>query len=186
MPTFAKAASIVVASTLLVAGSLVPRQASAQTAPATERCSGTLCDLYYGNAGASAGSQGAPPSATQQGTPVTVPSGNIFSGFFSGGAGTPATPPGAPAPNGQPTATPFVRVVGGRPANERCSGTLCDAYYAGAGAAPPQQQPPAGQQASAAPVAEPDVAPNPVRKHVAAPQAKPICRNDRDPWQCYR
>ena len=173
---------------LLASGVLASGEASAQSAPAEQPCSGTLCDLYYGGSGSAAKpSTSAPPSATQQGVPVTVPTGNIFSGLFGGG-GTQAAPgtaaPGAP----QQASAPFVRVVGGRPASERCSGTVCDLFYGGADA-PAPAKPVAQQQASATsvvPTAEPAVAPSPARKHVAAPQPKPICHNDRDPWQCYR
>ena len=182
MPTFAKAASTSIIAALLASGVFASGEAAAQSAPAAQPCSGTLCDLYYGGSGSAAQpSTSASPSAAQQGVPVTVPTGNIFSGLFSGN-----TQPGAAAPGAQ-ASTPFVRVVGGKPANERCTGTFCDLYYGGsdAPAKPVAQQ----QQASAtsvAPAAEPAIAPTPARKHVAAPQPKPICRNERDPWQCYR
>ena len=187
MPTFAKAASTTIIAALLASGAFASGEASAQSAPAAQRCSGTLCDLYYGGSGSAAQpSTSATPSATQQGVPVTVPTGNIFSGLFSGNT---QAAPDAAAPNAQPVSTPFVRVVGGKPANERCTGTFCDLYYGGSNAPAPAQPVAQQRQASAtsvAPAAEPALAPAPARKHVAAPQPKPICRNERDPWQCYR
>ena len=188
MLTFAKAASTFVMPALLASGILASGDASAQNAPAAQPCTGTLCDLYYGGSGSAATpATSASPSATQQGVPVTVPTGNIFSGLFSGGT---QAAPGATAPNAQPASTPFVRVVGGRPAGERCTGTFCDLYYGGSDAPAPAPASPVGQQqASASSVVsatDPGVAPGPVREHVAAPQPKPICHNDRDPWQCYR
>ncbi len=182
MPNFAKAASIfLVPLTLAIGGVASDGTASAQTA---QPCSGTLCDLYYGGKGpAPAVSSATSPSATQPGVPLTVPSTNIFSGLFSGGD-TQAAPSGAtPTGASQPASTPFVRVVGGRPANEPCTGTLCDLYHSGD---PSPSQETVERQAGAAPSVETVAARAPARKFVPAPQPEPICRNDRDPWQCYR
>ena len=192
MPSFAKAASILmVPVSLAVLGmasyGMAPGTASAQTAPApaAQPCSGTFCDLYYGGKGStSTTSSPTSLSTTQQGVPVTVPNGNIFSGLFSSSGGTQTAPSSTAASNAQQGSAPFVRVVGGRPANERCTGTLCDLFHSGDDPSP-QQKPAAQQQASAAPAVEPVTA-RPARKYVPTPQAKPICHNDRDPWQCYR
>ncbi len=188
MPSFAKAASILMVPALLAAYGVTVETASAQTAPApaAQPCSGTLCDLYYGGRGStSTTSSPTNLSTTQQGVPVTVPGGNIFSGLFNSSGGTQAAPAGAAATNAQQGSTPFVRVVGGRPANEPCTGTLCDLFHSGDDPSP-QQKPAAQQQASAAPAVEPVTQRGPARKYVPTPQAKPICHNDRDPWQCYR
>ena len=193
-PTFAKlsfarpsrtVAAATLAAGLLAVGTVQPAAAQTAPAPAAQRCSGTLCDLYYGSGASASAKADSSPSASQQGVPTTVPTGNIFSGLFTSSGGTQAAPAGAA--NAQRDASaPFVRVVGGRPANERCTGTLCDIYYSGSDPSPSAAAPPVGRQASAAPVAGAGSVAAPVRKHVAAPQPKPLCHNERDPWQCYR
>ena len=197
MPSSLGYAAIVL---LLAAGALAPSGASAQ-----ERCSGTFCDLYYGNANSTLDQPAAKPAAP---TPLTAPSGGIL-GFFSSGGGAPGTAPGTATP---PATRPVVGVGGGGVAAmargeppERCTGTFCDLFYGGAPAqtpaesataglqgipASPRSQQPAPTTAVAAEpppeAADPDLAPEPTQPRRAA-AARPDCvATAQDPWRCYR
>lgn len=184
MPLSARLAAILSPLALLA---LAPAGAAAQQAAPAERCSGTLCDLYYGgSAPDAAGQKPAPP------TPLSVPTGGVL-GFFSG-----PTPAQAPAPGAQPAKPGFVQVQGGgivgavngKPA-ERCSGTLCDFYYGSSTSSfddPPAEQPTAvvTDPADAAPA---DDAPRSRKRRaeVQVPREKPLCVGTAaDPWRCYR
>lgn len=170
-------------------------------AQSDDRCSGTLCDLYYGNKPKSpqpaANPQQAPAGAQQ----LTVPTGGFLSRFFGGGQ-----QPAQGTAGGQ--AQEQHSLIGGGgiagmvrgDTPDRCTGTLCDLYYGG----PPKEKP--AQAAAQAPAttqaatqahattqaaatgsynAEPLPAPDapdavmraPVRKCVATPA---------DPWKCYK
>ena len=173
----------------------------APIALAQERCSGTLCDAYYGN-------RTPDPAAPAGATPLTVPTGGIL-GFFT--APKTATPAGAPGQATAPAKAPYVQMEGGglvgamrgAPA-ERCSGTICDLFYGG----PPPERP---QQAAtgAAPGIERgidrsidrggdiDRAPRGRNRRASADEGsvsyaprqveKPQCAAPpNDPWRCYR
>lgn len=161
-------------------------------AQSDDRCSGTLCDLYYGNKPKNqqpaANAQQAPAGGQQ----LTVPTGGFLSRFFGGGQ----QPAQQGAAGGQ--AQGQHSLVGGGgiagmvrgDAPDRCTGTLCDLYYGG----PPKEKPAQGAAraqattqaaASGSYNAEPLPAPDapdtvmraPVRKCVATPA---------DPWKCYK
>ena len=162
--------------------------AAQQAAAPAQRCTGTLCDLYYGTS-----ESDAPPPQQAAPTPLTVPKSGILDHFFSGGqAAQPGTPsaPAAAAPGS------LVSVQGGGLAGrlsgapeERCTGTLCDLYYGSTPSEAPVAQ--ASAQAAPGPAVVPETAPRTVRKartaEVAERQEKARCAAaGRDPWQCYR
>lgn len=179
---------------ILLAAELVLVGTAARAQTADDRCSGTICDLYYGNKPKSqqpaANSQPAPAPSGQQ---LTVPSGGFLSRFFGGGG---QQQPAQGAGGGQPQQEHSLVGGGGvagmvrGDAPDRCTGTICDLYYGG----PPKEKPAQGASPSASATraaasgsynAEPLPAPDapdtvmraPVRSCVAPPN---------DPWKCYR
>ncbi len=157
----------------------------------SQRCEGTLCDLYYRNSPPPAEAAPAQPAAP---TPLTVPTGGFLGRVFGTGP-TPAATGATPSP------APFVSVKGGGiladKTDERCDGTLCDIYYHGA--PPPRPSSPSVASApdnepvettaAAAPDAETDAEPRTSRRKVTAGVqfAKPACvAPPGDPWRCYR
>ncbi len=159
--------------------------ACAQQAQPPDRCSGTLCDLYYGGP-APEQPEGAskPPTAP---TPMMVPS---FGRLIGGGQG-------GTAQGGASGAKPLVGVGGDGIASlfrgdpqDRCTGTLCDMYYGGPPPEKPEPQP--GAQApqptveGAAAPAEPDPDDTPGVRYEPR-EEKPHCvAPPQDPWKCYR
>ena len=174
---------------LLATSGTFPSAARAQQAP-DDRCTGTLCDFYYGS---SKPAPAAPSTTASAPTPVTVPGAGYLGNLFSGSPSTPATP-GAAAPAApsrvQVQGGGLVGMATGAPA-ERCSGTLCDLYYGG----PPPERPeqPAEQQAAQAgtdaaeqPVVD-EAPPSPRRRAIPPPAEPQRCAAPaNDPWRCYR
>ena len=202
MPDIAKTKAVCLSLALLAIPAVGPSRASAQdaqSAPAPERCSGTLCDLYYRNSGsAPAVSSPAPPAGA---TVMTVPSmpstGNFFSGLFGGHSSTPAqagNTSGAAASSAQSSASSgFVHLDGGGLLgndHDRCSGgTLCDLL----GVSKPQPEQPTTEQALAQPdaaTAPAEAAPRSTRRRHAVEtteDTKPRCHaSSGDAWGCYR
>ena len=186
------AGSIAILSCSVLALVVASPDASAQQS--TQRCEGTLCDLYYRN---SPPPQEQTPAPIAPPTPLTVPTGGFLGRVFGTGPTKPPAPGAAPAP------APFLNIQGGGiladKTEERCDGTLCDIYYHGApppprAAAPTVASAPADAPqttASAAPDAEPGPDPKAGRrKSYAQPGvqfAKPACvAPPGDPWRCYR
>lgn len=184
MPSSTKRPSTRFNAILLVSAMLAAGGATA--AFAQDRCTGTLCDWYYGSSAPSTEDQSvAKPAAP---TPLMVPT---FKSLFSGGATQQANGQGAAAP-----AMPSrLRIGGGGLAavargetSGRCSGTLCDLYY-GSSAPEPEEEAAAAPTAAAAPAPEAAAEPPPgVRyERVAEHEAKPRCAySAQDPWKCYR
>lgn len=214
MPSSAKPASPTnpAASACGIAARLAPLVlvavlGAARGAAADDRCTGTLCDLYYAARPAQP-SAPAQPASTQDGatqpaapTPVTVPSGGGILNFFRGGA--PDAPAAPAAPGAAPT-KPFMYLTEGTH-YDRCTGTLCDAYYGVTSPSSPAPAPPQAQQASAkapggtaltprqpAPTAEQVALAKAMQQRRAAQeareQANAKCRLAAagDPWHCFR
>ena len=169
---------------MLVALAGVSSGAMAQAAKPDDRCSGTLCDLYYGMGGTA-------PQAPAAGTTA---------------AASPATtvPAAVPVPHVAVQGGGVVGLLSGAP-QERCTGTLCDFFYGGP---PPEKVPAALTPAEApralapgeaprnalAPAEAPETDDAPVRRRsrrdeadAAPPEEKPHCvAPAADPWRCYR
>lgn len=170
--------------------------AGASTAQPDERCSGTLCDFYYGGAPAKEPAPSAKPAAP---TPIMVPQGGLM-GFFRSGTASNTAPSDA---NGTPQSsmTSRVHVGGGGVAGlvrgetpERCSGTICDIYYGGSPPEKPEQPTaaaaPSEATADAAIADTADEEPRARRRsrvEYVEREEKPGCApNPQDPWRCYR
>ncbi len=178
------------ASLVLLAASIGSAAAQQAAAP----CSGTFCDIYYGYLGNKPAAEPVPPTPAQ-GTPLTVPSlGRMFSGP------SPTSPAATPVPEERASSS-YVQLGGGgllgpggalsgrTSPEQRCSGSLCDAYYGIVGAPPePQAARPATVEAEAS--APPPSEAKAARKRAvefAVQQEKPRCAAaGKDPWQCYR
>lgn len=164
---------------------------------AEDRCSGTLCDLYYGSS-----SDAAKTAPAGTATAVTVPQTGFLGRLF--GAGKSAN---APAPSSAPAAAPASATAqpaaasGGRlpgilgafsgAPTDRCTGTLCDLYYGGSPDEKPGPQPTAATPvATDGAVAADDDAPAPRSgRHRSADAAvdRPACAaTAADPWHCLR
>ena len=186
----ARSTAFPLALALLAAGA-VPRIAAAQQA--RQPCTGTLCDLYYGNTSIS--TEPPPPAGQKPApTPLSVPGTGFLGRLFGGGSAAPAAPAGT-ASGAPAAATPrpaMVQVQGGglvgmmrgAPA-QRCTGTICDFYYGG----PPPEEP-EPQPAAVAPQATPDApdgdAPARTRPRRAVEAAPRCAYSAADPWRCYR
>ncbi len=188
MPTLGGSAATLFVGVLALVAAI--SGASAQE----QRCEGTLCDLYYRNSPPpqpqQTSAQPAPP------TPLTVPTGGFFGRIFGTGPTRPPAPGAAPAP------APFLNIQGGGiladKTDERCEGTLCDAYYHGSPPPPARAPAPAvaaapspDATASAAPDEDQDATPETGRKkgygQPGVQFAKPACvAPPGDPWRCYR
>ena len=194
-PTYAKPILRVLA---VVAAASLASGASAQ-----DRCTGTLCDAYYG------GSPPAKSTVPEGATPMMVPSGGIL-GFFTSPKAEPAAPAGTTGTASAPAKAPMVAVEGGglvgmmrgAPA-ERCTGTFCDFFYGGP---PPEQPQPrqaatgtASRDAGAIDRGDIDRSPPPRSRNRRAEAdeggvsyaprlaEKPQCvAPPGDPWKCYR
>ena len=197
MAVSAKIVGAAAFSFLLVSG-VRAQQTQAVAAP-SDRCQGTLCDLYYGARGNAADMTTAKPAAPAVAgvpagaTPLTVPS-NPLSRLFGGGgssasSGSTASTRPPPPPSEPATATNSYMhlgtggVLGG--GDQRCTGTVCDLFY---GTSP--EEPAAGQQqavAGSASMAARGEAPV-VGRHIPhESETRPKCSSlSADPWRCYR
>ncbi len=205
----AKIAAFAALSALFVAGALASGAAAQQT---PQRCSGTLCDIYYGSP--SPAQEGAAPAAAPAAaTPLTAPSSGFLSNMFSGSSAAPAQGSAAPAPQ----RSSFFNVGGGGLTggnrDGECGGTICDLFHGHSSASDndaPLSQSQSGTPQSrfssftaaaeppepvAMPVAAPAAAPAPAGSAAApqgrvayrAPPPKPSCvPRAGDPWSCYR
>ena len=163
-----------------------------------ERCSGTLCDLYYKNAPAPAQpapTQQAVPGVPAGATPMTVPSGNFFTGLFSHNDAQQAASGSAAAQQGQAQSSSFLPGVHmggggilGDHSQAQCEGTLCDLMGR---STPPREQAPAASEQVAVTTPQPpagSVAYSSPSKRYAPieEEEKPRCKSGGDPWHCYR
>ncbi len=165
----------------------------------SERCSGTLCDLYY-TVRPAPQPAAAPSSQQASATPVTVPSTGGILNFFKN------SPPAATAAtSGAAPAKPFMYLTDGTK-YDHCTGTLCDAYYGSSlnkpAAPPPQQQASTGSANTPAGTSLTPPRPAPSAEQIALAkamqqrraaqdaqeQAKAKCRlaGGSDPWHCFR
>ena len=139
MPVFFDAAATKSVASGLAPLALLALLATSSGAVADDdRCTGTLCDLYYAARPAQPASSAAQQATTtqQQATPVTVPSSGGILNFFKSSPAASASTPAAP---GAPAAKPFVYFTEGTH-YDRCTGTLCDVYYGSSSAKPAGQQ----------------------------------------------
>lgn len=178
---------------ILFAAGLVLAGAPVRAQTADDRCSGTICDWYYGNKPKSQQPAPAPqaPAGAQQ---LTVPStGGFLSRIFGGGSPQPAQQGAAAGQTGEQHS-----LVGGGglagmvrgDAPDRCTGTICDLYYGG----PPKEKPAQGAAsasattpaaATGADTAEPLPPPDAPDAVMRAPTRKCVAPPN-DPWKCYR
>ncbi len=166
-----------------VAGALISLAASG--AFAQDRCTGTLCDLYYGNSSPAKPAAVAPSTPAPAGQAATPRADGLLGRLFSNGATS------GPSTNAAP-AKPLVAVQGGGligmangTAPSRCSGTLCDLYYGG----PPPEAPARPEAAPISPARDAEAAADeaPVPSRPISREPEPRCAvNAHDPWQCYR
>ena len=189
-----RSATLALALPLLIGGFAGISPAAAQQA---ERCSGTLCDLYYRNdapapavAPAPSKVAGVPAGATA----VTVPSGNFFTGLFSHtDAQQPAAASAASAQAKSSSFVPGVHMGGGGifgdHSQAQCEGTLCDLMGR---STPPRPEPSEQVATDGAPAAAAAATPATGSvnyasgKHYEPIQETPRCRNASDPWHCFR
>ena len=138
-------------------------------------CEGTLCDWYHSTHSDTASA----PATVGGATAVTAPSGGPLSWFGRSSGPKNAQPAEEPSASNSYMSMSGGGLIGG--SKERCTGTLCDAYYGSSPA--PSAQAPAGQQQTAA-SAEPRV---PYHRVVHESETRPKCSSPAaDPWRCFR
>lgn len=183
---------VLCALTLTVLSAALVPLAFAQEAK-SDRCEGTLCDLYYSGKGEPEKTGATQSAAPTMLTTATLPAGakaltapSSASGFFgflkpsSSGGSVPTSEPEAATNSYMHLGTGGLLGSG----NERCSGSLCDLYYHGS----PTSESSGSQQVSAAGfTAAPAEAPVPHRHIVHESETRPKCSSpNADPWRCYR
>lgn len=198
MAVSAKIFVLVIPSLLYAGGALAQ-----QTPAPSDRCEGTLCDLYYSGRGKSADTTTAKPAPAPVpgvpagATPVMAPSGtaqlsdSTLKRWFGGWSDSSAHPP--PPPSEPATANNDYMhlgsggLLGGK--QERCTGTLCDAFYGSSPAEPTTPAAPDQRQAAAQPAGgsaspeEPAIA----YRHIPHESEVKKCSSPAsDPWRCFR